>query len=417
MLLPRLVVSIGLSLVASTAPYVLFAQTVQPLATEITIKSAYESALILSPEVQAQQKRLDALKANKEAAQSLTSQPLVLEGSHRTDSHYNNQGLRETEIGLSATLWNWNEKSATQAYRNSELEHANTAIEQKKLGIAGEVRRSYWDSLAAQLEVEIAQNRTSVAEQLLTDVKRRVEAGELAQADLLQASALHAHAQSEMGRAQSALATIGAQFSIVTGLPVSVLGQAHIENSLAPQLEPASQTHPDVVLGQAQATLEARKVDLAVTQKRANTEIGFSVISERSAFNMGSEKSLVVSTRIPLGNGPAFQGRVLDAQADLLLAQTHLNRQEKTVKARTMAARANLDIFEKLQHTASEQAQLSKKVFELYQRSFNLGETDLPSLLRYEQLAFEAERVARKTNIEYAARLSDLNQALGLLPE
>jgi len=52
----------------------------------------------------------------------------------------------------------------------------------------------------------------------------------------------------------------------------------------------------------------------------------------------------------------------------------------------------------------------------LYKKSFELGETDLPTLLIAEQKAFEADKLARKSAIEYAAKVSAYKQALGLLP-
>jgi cobalt-zinc-cadmium efflux system outer membrane protein len=108
---------------------------------------------------------------------------------------------------------------------------------------------------------------------------------------------------------------------------------------------------------------------------------------------------------------------VLDAQANQLAAQASLSKIERSVVAKGRAAGSSLQVFEHLRKTASEQAELAIRVYALYQQSFELGETDLPTLLRYEQQAFEAERLARKSDIEYAAKVSAYKQALGLLPE
>lgn len=392
------------------------AQAVSSDRPAFSVRALYESALALSPEAQSQKKRIEALMAKKESATALTVQPLSLEGSYRSDRNYDNRGLREVELGFSAPLWNWNERGRTQSLRDSELQTANAQFEAAKLQLAAEVRQVVWDSLSAQLDVEIAQTRAQAAKKLAEDVKRRVDAGELAKTDLYQAQALDAQAKLEMGRAMAVLSDMAIQFSDLTGLPISTLQGVQAENAEVPQgLRPLD--HPSLKVAQSQLDTLSKQTELALTQKRANPELGLTVVSDRSAFGISSEKSLMLSTRIPLGNASEYQSRVLDAQANQLAAQASLRKIERSVVAKGRAAGSSLSVFEHLRKTASEQAGLAKKVYALYQQSFELGETDLPTLLRYEQQAFESERLARKSDIEYAAKVSAYKQALGLLPE
>jgi outer membrane protein, heavy metal efflux system len=125
----------------------------------------------------------------------------------------------------------------------------------------------------------------------------------------------------------------------------------------------------------------------------------------------------MLSTRIPLGTSAEQQSQALQARADETKAKATLSRISTTLKAQASAAQANVEWFEQLQTNAQEQAALARQVYALYQQSFNLGDTDLPTLLRLEQQAFEAERIARKSTIEYASKVSALRQAYGLLPE
>jgi len=69
----------------------------------ISIASAFESALAIDPELQAAEKRLESARYATEAANSLTPEPLSLEGSYRSDRNFDNQGLREVELGCSCT--------------------------------------------------------------------------------------------------------------------------------------------------------------------------------------------------------------------------------------------------------------------------------------------------------------------------
>ena len=412
---PHRVVSTCLAFLMASTMASAFAESAVEVETELTVRLAFESALSLDPEIQAQGKRLEALEARRSAANAFTAAPLSVEGSYRTDRNYNNQGLRELELGLSAPIWNWNERSRTQALRDSEIELAKKQLEQKKLELAGLVRQTLWDTLAANLDVEIAQVRTKTAKELMVDVDRRVMAGELAQTDFYQASALYAQSKADLGRALGALGDLSAEYAAMIGLPVSTLSRIQTESTDIPNgLKPLD--HPALKLAQAQLNAQQRQADLVQTQARANPELGLAVISDRGAFSSTSEKSLVVSTRIPLGNSSEYQSRVLQAESDQLAAQALLVKTQRSVVARGRAAEGNLDMFSQLKTSALEQADLADKTYRLYRRSFDLGETDLPTLLRFEQQAFEANRLARKSAVEYAAKVSAYKQALGLLP-
>jgi cobalt-zinc-cadmium efflux system outer membrane protein len=52
-----------------------------------------------------------------------------------------------------------------------------------------------------------------------------------------------------------------------------------------------------------------------------------------------------------------------------------------------------------------------------FDKSFRLGETDLPTRLRIESEAADAERQAARARIELASAISAWRQALGLLPQ
>jgi cobalt-zinc-cadmium efflux system outer membrane protein len=384
--------------------------------TSVSIAHIYQSTLENSPALRAQGQRIEALEAGRSYANRLSAGPLSLEGSYRSDRSFDNQGLRETELGISAPLWLWNERGQNQNLRQAELDTGRLRVGALKLELAGQVRQVYWNTLAAHLDVEIAQARLVGSKKLMDDVQQRVDAGDLAKADLLQATALKAQAQAEFARALSALSTVGAEFTEVTGLPVTVLANPGRE-PLPPATRVDIPAHPAYQTLQSEVVIQQNRADLIALQKRNNPEVGLAVVKDRAAFAAPNEKSLVVSTRIPLGSSAEHESRLLAARADETEAQQRLKRAETTLKAQASAALTSVQWFEKLRTNAQEQAQLARQVYSLYQQSFTLGETDLPTLLRFEQQAFEAERLAKKSTVEYSSKVSALRQALGLLPE
>ncbi|MGV3468219.1 TolC family protein [Limnobacter sp.] len=412
---PHRVVSTCLALLFLSASPAAFTQQAMPVETTVTVQDVFESALSIDPEVQSALKRIEAFKARRSAASALTAQPLSLEGSYRSDRNYNNQGLREIELGVSAPIWNWNERARTQSLRDTEIELVQLQLEQKKLELAGLVRQVVWNTLAANLDAEIAQARLKSAKELMVDVEKRVKAGDLAQTDFYQASALYEQTRAEFARTQSALSDVSADYAATIGLPVSVLSQIQTESTDIPNgLKPLD--HPAIKLAQLQVLAQQQQSDLVQTQARANPEVGLAIISDRGAFTSASEKSLVVSTRIPLGNSSEYQSRVLQAESESIAAEAALTKTQRQIVVLGRAAESNLDLFAQIRVSAQEQAKLAAKTFELYKKSFDLGETDLPTLLIAEQKAFEADKLARKSAIEYAAKVSAYKQALGLLP-
>ena len=383
----------------------------------ISIAAAFESALAIDPELQAAEKRLESARYATEAANSLTPEPLSLEGSYRSDRNFDNQGLREVELGIVAPVWLWGERKGSQNLANAELQMASLTKTLQKLELAQQVRQAYWDTIAAHLDVEIAQARLVGTQRLLSDVEKRVVAGDLAPVDRLQAQALHAQAKADFGTAVSNVSLLAAEFTALTGLPASALSDPKIEGMPAFQSTPDFSDHPALLHAKQRVNLAQLKGELAAIQSRPNPEISLGLVSDKGGFAAPEEKSLMIGTRIPLGSNAKHQSRILTTQADELSAQASLRKLEGRLKARAQAMASGVNLYEELKRTAEERAKANQEAFALIQKSFELGETDLPTLLRFEQQAFEAQRLSRKATVEHAAKVSDYKQALGILPE
>jgi cobalt-zinc-cadmium efflux system outer membrane protein len=65
---------------------------------------------------------------------------------------------------------------------------------------------------------------------------------------------------------------------------------------------------------------------------------------------------------------------------------------------------------------AQQRAALSNSLQAMIQKAFTLGEADLPTRLRTQIEASEAQRGLRKIKLDQAAAMSTMNQLLGLLP-
>jgi len=66
---------------------------------------------------------------------------------------------------------------------------------------------------------------------------------------------------------------------------------------------------------------------------------------------------------------------------------------------------------------AERRATLARETRGFFEKSFRLGETDLPTRLRIEAEAVEAKRALMRARIGLAQGISQWRQSLGLLPE
>jgi len=121
--------------------------------------------------------------------------------------------------------------------------------------------------------------------------------------------------------------------------------------------------------------------------------------------------------RLPFGAGPRQDARIATARAEALELQGEaLRLQEQLGYAGELAARQVAAARQQLA-AAEQRAALARENRDLYDKSFRLGESDLPTRLRIEAEAFEAERALGRARIALAQGISQWRQSLGLLPE
>ena len=121
--------------------------------------------------------------------------------------------------------------------------------------------------------------------------------------------------------------------------------------------------------------------------------------------------------RIPFGAGARHDSRLAAARADVLEAEAQLAIDRARLQAEQDAARARVEATRVQLGAAERRATLARETRGFFDKSFRLGETDLPTRLRIEAEAAEAERQAARSRIELAAAISSWRQALGLLPQ
>lgn len=379
---------------------------------QASLKELFSAAWERQPEARAIEARRQSAEAGRAASQRLTAEPAALEVQTKTGR--SGSGGREYEAAVAFPLWLPGERSRAASLADAQLGALDFRIRAAQLKLAGAVRDAWWALRRAEVELAAARDRLASAQQLAADVGRRVRAGDLARADQNQAESAVAQAESAVAEADSSRATAeGALRAFVLAVPVT--GAPAVPEPM-PAGGDASE-HPVVAEARSRALVARRTVDLTSTQRRANPELTVGASRESGGAGEPSVQSLIVGIRVPFGGGPRHDARVATARAEALEAEATADVEQNRVTSEAASARARLQASQTQVQAAERRARLAAETRGFYDKSFRLGESDLPTRLRVELEAADAQRALAKSRMEAAAAVSQLRQALGLLPE
>ncbi|GAP38766.1 TolC family protein [Piscinibacter sakaiensis] len=379
------------------------------------LKDLFDAAWSRQPEARALQARRDAVQARRRAADAWTPEPPAFEARHQTDRLTRNDGARELEVGMAVPLWLPGERQGSAALADAEAVAAESRAGAARLRVAAAVRDAWWAWQRAGVELELARGQLDSARRIAADVARRAQAGDMARADQHQAEGAAAAAEAAVALAEASLAAAHRQIEVLSGI-------APPRPATAPASEPEptgtdSAVHPVLAELQDRWDVAERAAALAATQSRAHPELTLATTRDRGASGERYGQTVTLALRIPFGDGPRHDGRVASARADALEAQAQLELDRMRLQAERDAARARVGAARTQRAAAERRAALARETRGFFEKSFRLGETDLPTRLRIEAEAAEAERQAARSRIELAAAVSAWRQALGLLPQ
>ena len=387
-------------------------------ASALNLRQVFDAAWARQPETLALQARRDASRARQIAAKAWTPEPAALELSNKTDRLGRNHGARELEVGVVVPLWLPGERSRSAALADAEGAAIESRATAAQLRVAATVRDAWWQWQRARIDVDSARDQLDNARRLAADVARRTKAGDLARADQHQADGAVAGAQASVAQAAAGLAAARQHLRALAGAaPASFeAGDALAEpdpGTAAADVE----AHAALQELKDRAAVAERTVALTAAQSRANPELMLATTRERGVRGEASQQTLTLGIRIPFGAGPRFDARSANVRAEATEIQAQLALERGRLTAERESARARVEASRTQLTAAERRAQLARESRGFFDKSFRLGETDLPTRLRIEAEAAEADRQAARTRIELAAAISAWRQALGLLPQ
>ncbi|NML18355.1 TolC family protein [Azohydromonas caseinilytica] len=418
----RLIVSAGLA-VALTAlaadapppPGPLPGDTTLPAAarqTPQTLQAALELAWSRSPAGRALGARGEQALAAAEVARSPVAGPPTLSLSALDDRLNRRAGRREWEAEIGVPLWLPGQRGAQQALAQAQLQGLADDALARRLQLAGELREAWWALAAAREEAALQRARLDAARVLQADVERRLRAGDLARTDANAAAIETQAAEAAWADALLQERVAADRLRALTGGPVPDALPA--ERAVAAEGDAA--THPRLAAATAAVRLAQARLALAARSTREAPEVSLRLLRERSDVNEAYANAVGVRLSVPLGSSARQLRDTAEVRAELLEAQAEEARLQEQLALELETAQRERDAVETKASLAAKRAALAGDTLQLIHKSFSLGESDLPTLLRARAAAFEAQAELRRLEVARAAAVSRQRQALGVLP-
>jgi cobalt-zinc-cadmium efflux system outer membrane protein len=374
-----------------------------------TVHDALESAWGRQPAQRAQADRRAEIEGMRKAADALTPEPAALSIGQRTDRPGSNAGRREWEFEVAAPLWLAGQRARQRAVVEAESDAYGAGQVSAKWRLAGEVRQAWWQARLAEAECDVVRQRLESATALADDVARRVSAGDLARVDANRARAGAQAAQIALGEADARAFRVLQQFTALTGMATLPSGAEQ------PATLPA-EIHPQRIAARQRAALAQKRVDYAGATRRDPPELSVALTRERSTFEERFGNSIMLRLKVPLATDARNQPRLSAAAASQAEADAAVDLENSSIEAGIASARREFEQAQITVHLSESRFELARDTHQLLDRAFKLGELDLPARLLAEAERFEAERNLVKARLEAGQAISNVNQALGLLP-
>lgn len=377
----------------------------------LQLSEVLEKAYARTPmQASLQSRDVMVLAKNRVANAMLPSTPAV-GVIHQNDAIGSGRGERDWQAELELPVWQPKQRDNRLKVAEA-IQSSTTASRQSlKLQVAGQLREALWNIAANDNNLSLAMNKLQVAKNLQSDVEKRYRAGELARTDSMLAEQEVLRVEKEKVRAEAELMHARHRYYLLTGLrelPASYEEKQSI-------LEDYSQS-PIWLEAESKVGLAETERDLAQVESHENMRVLLNVRSSKGAFDATDNDSVGVHVRVPFGSEAS--AAPIRAAAEMVVgnALTEREAMKFELEAAMHEAEHNLSVSRAELTIAAKQHEIARESLTLAQKAFQLGETDLVSLLRVQAQTFEAERAFTTRQIQVQWDIARYNQTVGVLP-
>ena len=330
---------------------------------------------------------------------------------HQNDALNSGRGEREWQAELELPIWLPSQRNNRLKVADATQSNVAASRESLRLQVAGMLREAVWDIAFNENNNALTTNKLALANKLQLDVEKRYHAGEMAKTDAMLAQQETLRAEKEQLLAEAELMHARHRYFLLTGLrefPANFTEQQSV-------LEDYSQSS---IWLEAQSKLGLAETErtLAQVESHENLQLLLNMRRSQGAFDNTTNDSVGLKVRIPFdGESRAASIKALaEMHVGTALSEQELLR--NSLAAMMHEAEHNLNVSRVELKIVSKYYEIAKDSARLAQKAFQLGETDLVSLLRVQAQTYEAERAFTTRQIQVQWDIARYNQAVGVLP-
>jgi outer membrane protein TolC len=377
----------------------------------LQLSEVLEKAYARTPMQASLQSRDVMVSAKNRVANAMLPSAPAVGVIHQNDAIGSGRGERDWQAELELPVWQPKQRDNRLKVAEAIQSSTSASRQSLKLQVAGQLREALWNIAANDNNLSLAVNKLQVAKKLQSDVEKRYRAGELARTDAMLAEQEVLRVEKEKVRAEAEVMHARHRYYLLTGLRELPANYEERQSSL----EDYSQS-PIWLETQSKLGLAETERDLAQVESHENMRVLLNVRNSKGAFDTTDNNSVGVHVRVPFG-GEASAAPIR-AAAEMVVGNALTEREAVRfeLEAAMHEAEHNLSVSRAELSIATKQYEIAKESLTLAQKAFQLGETDLVSLLRVQAQTFEAQRAFTTRQIQVQWDIARYNQTVGVLP-
>jgi outer membrane protein TolC len=412
----------GATLPVPSAPPTLAAQ--QPGAASLDAAVIAAQAFAANPAARAAQQRLlEAQAALGATAAQRRLQPTftgTASGSYGQVAQPTSLQSFYTLIGqLTIPFPNFGRLGALASQGQAQLRAAQVGLDRVRLDLTFRAADAYYGVLRARGAEQIAHDNLEQAQRQVADTQKRVDAGDIAPAEVLKAQVPEAQARAALIRAQnltrvaeqSLNSLIGRELSAALSLsppqtmpPLDLTREQAVSRALA--------NSPDV--REAQANLDAATANLRVTRHSRDPELS----AQASYTNTGditaysSLTTVSVNITLPLDDGGVARQQKRQAQAQLEQARSALALARQQTQLAAEGAYLDVEADQANVAASQEAARIAQDSLTKTRQAFTAGLTTTRDVLDAQLALAQARNDANSAVYDLAVARAKLEQVI-----
>lgn len=384
-----------------------------PRNPELNFSILLQQALRLAPEYVELASRDEEARLHLEAGRSWIAGRPTLAISYLDDQPRTAMGLTELEYGIEVPLRRPGDKREARVMGENYGAQASAWKAHLELTIAGRLRRNLADLEAADRMLELERQATAEARNLVQVVDKMQAAGEVAQADGLQARAQLLQQQRQELAAETELVDAQWMYSALTGLAARPAA-AHVEQRTA--ANGIGDLHPWLRLLRAGVAVADSVVKHARIESRGSPSVMVGSRRQRGSSTEDYNDSMILGLNLPFGGSSSAAAKVGSVARQKAEAEMQLLAARKELQRQLHEAVHELGQIEESLVLATEQASLDRRQWEMAKTAFEAGETNLFPVLTALRQTRASARELEALKLRQQRLISEYNQVIGVLP-